>query len=121
MAVQNYRDLEIWRDGIRLTLEIYRATARFPKQEQYGLTSQLCRAAVSIPSNIAEGHAYGSDGVFARHLQIAIGSAAELDTQLLIAQQLDYLDLPQMESLRQQAISLIKRMRSLHNKIRPPT
>lgn len=121
MAVQNYRDLEIWRDGVRLTLNIYRATADFPAQEQYGLTSQLRRAAVSIPSNIAEGHAYGSDAVPARHLQIAIGSAAEIDTQLLIAQQLGYIERTQMETLRQQAISLIKRMRSFHNKLRKPT
>ena len=100
MAVRNYRDLDVWQDGIRLVLAIYKATADFPKQEQFGLTSQLQRAAVSIPSNIAEGHVQVSDSVFARHLQIAIGSVAEVDTQLLIAQQLGYLPLEQMKELR---------------------
>jgi len=117
MAVKNYRDLEIWQDGIRFALAIYRVTANFPKHEQFGLSSQLQRAAVSIPSNIAEGHAQASDAVFARHLQIAIGSAAEVDTQLLIAQQLGYLALEQMQELRASAESLIRRMRSLHRQI----
>lgn len=117
MAVRNYRDLDVWQDGIRLVLAIYKATSNFPKQEQFGLTSQLQRAAVSIPSNVAEGHVQASDAVFARHLQIAIGSAAEVDTQLLIAQQLGYLSLEQMQDLRAQVETLIKRMRSLHRTV----
>ena len=117
MAVRNYRDLEIWQDGVRFTLAIYKVTADFPKHEQFGLTSQLQRAAVSIPSNIAEGHVQASDAVFARHLQIAIGSAAEVDTQLLIAQQLGYLSLEQMKDLREQTQVLIRRMNSLHKTV----
>lgn len=109
--------MEIWQDGIRFALAVYKATADFPKHEQFGLTSQLQRAAVSIPSNIAEGHAHISDAVFARHLQIAIGSAAEADTQLLIAQQLGYLSLEQMQDLRASAESLIRCMRSLHRQL----
>ena len=117
MAVRTYRDLEIWQEGVRFTLAVYKVTANFPKQEQFGLTSQLQRAAVSIPSNIAEGHVQASDAVFARHLQIAIGSAAEIDTQLLIAQQLGYLDLETMKALREQTQVLIRRMNTLHKTV----
>jgi four helix bundle protein len=117
MTVRNYKDLEIWQDGIRFVLAIYKVTATFPREEQFGLTSQLRRAAVSIPSNIAEGHIQVSDAVFARHLQIALGSAAETDTQLLITQQLGYLSLEQMTDLRAQVKSLIRRMRSFHTRL----
>ena len=69
-----YRDLKVWRLGVELTLRIYRETANFPRQEIYGLTSQLRRAAVSIPSNIAEGHARKTQNEFRRFLDIAKGS-----------------------------------------------
>jgi four helix bundle protein len=117
MSVRNYRDLEIWQDGVRFTLAVYEITGTFPKHEQFGLAGQLQRAAVSIPSNIAEGHVQASDAVFARHLQIAIGSAAEVDTQLLIAQQLGYLDLESMKELREQTQILIRRMNTLHKTV----
>ena len=73
-------------------MEIYRVTEPFPRKEQYGLTDQIRRAAVSIPSNIAEGHIKRSDKVLANHLDIALGSAAELDTQLEIALEVGYLE-----------------------------
>jgi four helix bundle protein len=80
-----YRELKVWQLGVDLSLEIYRLTAEFPKSELYGLTSQLRRAAVSIPSNIAEGHARKTRREMQRFANIAKGSLAELETQLIIA------------------------------------
>lgn len=90
MSVQSFKDLEVWQKSMSLVTEIYALTARFPKEELYGLTSQIRRAAVSIPSNIAEGRSKRSTRDFMRFIHIAYGSAAELETQLLIAQNLRY-------------------------------
>src|SRR5439155_18249577 len=87
----SYRDLLVWQKAIALVTEIYRATRSFPKEEVYGLTSQMRRAAVSIPSNIAEGQARLTKGEFRQFLGQAKGSLAELDTQLVIAQHLGFL------------------------------
>jgi len=87
----SFRDLRVWQQAMTLTIEIYRATAGFPKHEQYGLSQQLRRAAVSVPSNIAEGKGHRSDREFVRFLMHARGSLLELQTQLLIAQDLQYL------------------------------
>lgn len=83
-----YKDLAVWQKSINFTVEIYKLTQTFPKEELYGLTSQIRRAAVSIPSNIAEGNERNSHKEFNQFLHIALGSAAELDTQLLIAKEL---------------------------------
>lgn len=88
--VQNFRDLIVWQKAMALTLEVYKLTRQFPKEELYVLTAQVRRAAVSIPSNIAEGHArQGRE--YANYLSIARGSAAEVETQLLIAVELEYI------------------------------
>jgi four helix bundle protein len=92
MSGSNYRDLTVWRKGMDLVVEVYQLSQSFPKEELYGLTSQIRRAAVSIPSNIAEGQGQGSDRGFSRFLSIAQGSLTELETQLMIAQRLEYLD-----------------------------
>ncbi|WP_145283421.1 four helix bundle protein [Pirellulimonas nuda] len=89
--MDSYRDLKVWQAGIALSLDIYRATKQLPKEELYGLVSQMRRAAVSIPSNVAEGHARGSTPEFLRFLAIARGSLAELETQLIIATRLELL------------------------------
>ena len=89
--MQDYRNLQVWQRSHQLVLEVYRLTTEFPADERFGLSSQIRRCAVSIPSNIAEGSARGSDGEFARFLYIASGSAAELDYQLLLAQDLGFL------------------------------
>jgi four helix bundle protein len=89
--VRCYRDLNVWQRAIDLTVNVYQLTARFPKHETYGLSSQMQRAAVSIPSNIAEGHARDSTKEYLHHLSIAAGSQAELETQLIIAGRLGYL------------------------------
>ena len=89
-VVHNFRDLIVWQKAIALALDVYKLTRQFPKEELYVLTAQVRRAAISIPSNIAEGHArQGRE--YASYLSIARGSAAEVETQLLIAVQLEYI------------------------------
>jgi len=87
----SFRDLRVWQESIELTAEIYRETAGFPRHEIYGLTQQIRRAAVSVPSNIAEGKGHRSDKEFLHFLFHARGSLLELQTQLVIADRLRYL------------------------------
>lgn len=91
MAIESYRDLEVWKEAILLVKEVYLQTRAFPQEERYGLVSQIRRSAVSIPSNIAEGRTRGSRNELRQFLQIAFGSGAELETQLLISKELGYL------------------------------
>ena len=86
-----HQDLLAWQESMALVREIYRLTARFPREELLVLTSQMRRAAISVPSNIAEGAARSSRKEFARFLAVARGSLSELDTQIIIAQELGYL------------------------------
>jgi len=89
--MQGFRRLNVWEKAHKLTLEVYKGTASFPKEELYALTSQLKRAASSVAANIAEGCGRGSDADFARFLQIAMGSASELEYHLLLARDLKFL------------------------------
>jgi four helix bundle protein len=91
MSQSSYKDLIAWKRSMELVAAIYDATDRFPSHEQYGLVSQLRRAAVSVPSNIAEGKCHYSNRDFVRFLRHARGSLAEIETQVLIAQQRAYL------------------------------
>ena len=93
--MQDFRNLRVWEAAHQLSLKAYRLTATFPPDERYGLTSQFRRAAVSIPIKIAEGCGRGSDADFARFLQIAIGSAFEVEALFLIAKDLGFIN-PQM-------------------------
>jgi four helix bundle protein len=88
MTVKSFRDLRVWQSGMELTVEVYRLTSTFPREEVYGLSSQMQRAAVSVPSNIAEGHSREHTREYLRHLSIAQGSLAELETQLEVASRL---------------------------------
>jgi four helix bundle protein len=87
----SFRDLRVWKEAMTLTMDIYRSTSKFPKDEIYGLTQQMRRAAVSVPSNIAEGKGHFSDKEFCRFLFHARGSLQELQTQIPIAERLQYL------------------------------
>ena len=91
MASKNYSDLIAWQKAMTLVELIYKATAQFPKEEVYGLTNQLRRASVSVPSNIAEGQGRGSANDFRRFLTISYGSLREVETQILIAKRLHFL------------------------------
>jgi four helix bundle protein len=90
--VNSFKDLVAWQKAMNLVTEIYRISRKFPQDELFGLTSQIRRAAVSIPSNIAEGRGKSSKGEFHQYLHHAMGSLAEVETQLLIARNLGYLD-----------------------------
>lgn len=87
-TIHSYRDLVVWQKSIELVIEVYALTDKFPKEEIYGLTSQLRRASVSIPSNIAEGRYRGTRKDFRQFLLTAYGSGAEVETQLIIANKL---------------------------------
>ena len=86
----SYRELKVWQRAIELSVAVYKLTSEFPKEELFGLTSQLRRAAVSVASNVAEGYGRGSKGEFRQFLGIARGSILELQTQLVIAKELGY-------------------------------
>src|SRR5690606_24522123 len=90
MNIQSFRDLLVWQKAMNLVTEVYQLTQQFPKEEMYGLSSQIRRAVVSVPSNIAEGHQRGTKE-FLQFLKIAKGSLAEVETQLEIALRLNYL------------------------------
>ena len=90
--MNSYKELIVWQKSIELVIQIYKVTKAFPKEEMYGLTSQMQRAAVSIPSNIAEGHERNSSKEFVQFLYISRGSLAELETQVIIAEKLGYIN-----------------------------
>jgi four helix bundle protein len=92
MKIKNYKDLKIWNRSIELVKGIYDITSLFPNEELYGLTSQIRRSGISIPSNIAEGFTRYYNKEFRQFLYIALGSCAELETQVIIANRLNYLD-----------------------------
>jgi four helix bundle protein len=89
--VKSYKDLTVWEKSVDLVTEIYKITKKFPKEEMYGLTSQITRAAISIPSNLAEGSGRGTSKSFASFLSISRGSLLEVETQLEIAKRLEYI------------------------------
>ncbi len=89
--MQDFKDLKVWQKAHLLVLEVYKASANYPKEEIYGLTSQIRRSAISIPSNIAEGRGRSVDGDLRRFMQIALGSAAELEYQIILSKDLNYL------------------------------
>jgi four helix bundle protein len=88
---KSYRDLEVWQRSMQLAKRIYQITQKFPSDERFGLTNQLRRASVSVPSNLAEGHARFGSGEFSRFISISMGSVAEIETQILLSTDLGYL------------------------------
>ena len=115
--VESFRDLDVWRLGLELAELIYRCTAQFPKSEVFGLSAQMRRAAVSVPSNIAEGRARNSSRDFLRFLSISRGSLAELKTQLELAIRLDYAD-AELRSAVAQTDLLGRKLNRLQTSIR---
>jgi len=97
--LRTYKDLKVWRKSFNLCISVYRVTASFPPAERFGLTAQVRRATVSVPSNIAEGYARETTRDYIRHLWIARGSLAEVETQLMLSRELRMVDLPKLEAL----------------------
>jgi len=111
--VESYRDLEVWQRGRSLVRRVYRVTAELPANERFGLISQMQRAAVSVPANIAEGWAGGRRGLYLRHLAIARGSLAELETHLLLCIDLEYVAPHRLHDLQQSVDSLGRMINAL--------
>jgi four helix bundle protein len=116
--MKDFRNLMVWRKAHELTLSAYKATTAFPKNEQFGLTSQIRRAANSIPANIAEGCGRGSDADFARFLQMAIGSASEFEYHLLLALDLNFISDAEHQSLSRRVIEIRKMLTNLVQKLK---
>lgn len=118
MPVQSYRELFAWQKAMDFTTEVYRVTRRFPKEELYGVTSQLRRAAISVPSNIAEGQGRQTTGEFRQFLGHARGSLLETETQILLSERLEYLDHETTENLLKQAAEVGRILNGLMNSLK---
>lgn len=117
VPAKNYRELIVWQDGIKLAKTVYKVTEKFPKSEVYALSDQIRRAVVSVPSNIAEGQARKAPGDFRRFLHIALGSLAEVDTQLVLTQEFGYLTKEDVDSIDKQIQDLRKKLYALINSL----
>ncbi|WP_315055560.1 four helix bundle protein [Chryseobacterium indoltheticum] len=114
----NFKELLVWQKSINFVTEIYELTNDFPKNEMYGLTSQIRRASISIPSNIAEGNSRRSVADYLQFLKIARGSCAEVETQLIIAQNLKFLNEEHYLKLNQGIIEISKMLNGLINSLK---
>lgn len=117
MAIQSSRDLEVWKLALDLAVECYRITKTFPKDELFGLTSQIRRAAASVPANIAEGHGRDHTKEFLYHLSIARGSLMELQTHLLLANRISLLPQSDVEELLRLSDSISKMISRLRQSL----
>lgn len=116
--MQNFRKLKVWEKAHELTLRMYNLTSQFPREEIYGLRSQIRRACASIPTNIAEGCGRNSSADFARFLQIAMGSASEIEYLILLAYDLKYFNPSQYADLTDATIEVKKMLTALLKKLR---
>ncbi|MHC1738558.1 MAG: four helix bundle protein [Ignavibacteriaceae bacterium] len=111
--MKTHKDLDVWKKSIEFVTEIYKITSSFPSEEKFGLSSQLRRASVSIPSNIAEGAARKGDTEFTHFLYMALASAAEIETQLIIAYNLNFVDAPTKEKMIDKLSTISKMIQGL--------
>ena len=118
-GITSYRTLDVWQLGMASVVEIYRLTRAFPSEEKFGLTSQVRRAAVSIPSNIAEGHSRLGPGDFRRFVSIARGSVAEVETQVAVALALDFISARDTSAITPQLDQLSKMLFALYGRLTP--
>ncbi len=116
--MKGFRELRVWQQGIELVTEIYRVTEKFPAYEGYGLTSQVRRAAVSVPSNIAEGHVREHIKEYLNHLSMSQASLAEVETQIEIALRLKYVASDQAKPLLERIASLAKQLHALRKALK---
>jgi four helix bundle protein len=118
MSISSFRELKVWQLGMDLAERIYLLTNTFPKSEIYGLTSQMRRSAVSITSNLAEGHGRNSTREFLQFTAISFGSICELETQLLLSHRLDYLKISELETTLSVLTETSKTIRGLQKALR---
>jgi four helix bundle protein len=116
--IKSFRDLEAWKQGMDLVEHCYKVTRHFPVEERYVLTSQMRKAALSIPSNVAEGHCRRTTGAFATHVSIACGSEGELETCIEVAQRLRFLTAMQTADLLQRCTSVGKILTGLYSSLK---
>ncbi len=110
--MRDFKDLEVWQEAHQLVLKIYNITSQFPPEEKYGLISQMRNSSSSVPTNIAEGCGRGSDRELKRFCEVAMGSASELEYQLILVRDLNYLSFDQYSELNEQLIRFKKRLNS---------
>lgn len=115
--MRDFRKYAVWEQSHRLTLELYRVTKNFPKEELYGLVSQIRRAAVSIPANVAEGAVKVSEKDFARYLGISFGSASELEYLMLLSHDLGFIETTGYETIHSEIVSIKKQLYQLIQKL----
>lgn len=115
--IKSYKELLIWQKGIALVKEVYKLTKKFPRTEKFGLISQIHRSAISIPSNIAEGQARQHSKEFRQFLFMALGSLAELDTQLNIALELNYINQDELAIIDEKVTEIRRMIRGLLSKL----
>ena len=116
--MRNFRNYDVWIDGVDFSVDIYKITENFPKKETYALCDQMQRAAVSIPSNIAEGCSRKSVNEFAHFLEFSLGSSYEVETQLLISKNIGYINLNIYEQLHDEIISIEKQLAGFISAVR---
>ena len=115
--MHNFKELNIWKRSVDLAVDVYKLTKHFPKEEKFGLTSQITRSAVSVPSNIAEGSGRNTDKDFNNFLGIALGSSFELETQLIIANKIGLIENSSFESITKETIEVQKMINGFKNKV----
>ncbi len=116
--MRDFREIKVWEKAHALTIEIYKATSKFPREETYGLTSQLRRSSSSVPANIAEGYGRGGNTELARFLQIGMGSASELEYHVLLARDLNLLTLAVYGPLQERVVEVKRMLGALLMKVR---
>jgi four helix bundle protein len=119
--MQDFRNLKVWQKAHQLVLSVYKVTAVFPKVELFGLAAHLRKTAISVPSNLAEGCGRGSDADFGRFVQIALGSLFELDYQLLLAHDLEYIPTPEYRQLEAALTETRRMLLALRQRLDGPT
>ena len=116
--MRNFRKYDVWKEGIDFTQTIYELTKLYPKEELFGLTSQMRRAAVSMPSNVAEGASRSTEAGFSHFLEISIGSAFELETQLEVSNRVKYISDQRLAELLDPLWALQKKLNAFHNTLK---
>lgn len=116
--LKNYKELRVWQKAYQLCVEVYRITRNFPKEERYGLTSQIRKAAVSVPSNIAEGYGRKTTREYVQALYVAYGSNCELETQVLLSGDLGYIEADDLEKLQKNLGDIERMLKGLINSLK---